>query len=191
VFDHVTIRVSDLTASRGFYERLFSERVDPYVSDLGCEWDDFSIAPAEADSPVTRRLGIVLAASAAEEVDRVDPDGNEVRIVPGGEGVKVDRLHLATRDIAAARRFYQEVATVVGDAAITFVEADAPTEHVHLAFGVAYNAVVDEFHRVALAAGYRDHGAPGERSQYHAGYYGAYVLDPDGHNVEAVCHNRN
>jgi catechol 2,3-dioxygenase-like lactoylglutathione lyase family enzyme len=62
---------------------------------------------------------------------------------------------------------------------------------VHLAFAVADNHAVDEFHRVALAAGYQDNGAPGERPEYHRGYYGAYVLDPDGHNVEAVCHNRD
>ena len=47
-----------------------------------------------------------------------------------------------------------------------------------------------EFHRVAKEAGHRDNGAPGERSEYHAGYYGAFVLDPDGNNVEVVCHNR-
>jgi predicted lactoylglutathione lyase len=50
---------------------------------------------------------------------------------------------------------------------------------------------VDEFHRVALAAGYRDNGPPGERPQYHPGYYGAFVLDPDGNNVEAVFHDRD
>jgi len=50
--------------------------------------------------------------------------------------------------------------------------------------------VVREFHRVALAAGCRDNGAPGERPIYHPGYYGAYVLDPDGNNIEAVNHNR-
>ena len=48
---------------------------------------------------------------------------------------------------------------------------------------------VDEFHRAMVAAGYRDNGPPGER-RYHPGYYGAFVLDPDGNNVEAVCHNR-
>jgi catechol 2,3-dioxygenase-like lactoylglutathione lyase family enzyme len=61
---------------------------------------------------------------------------------------------------------------------------------VHLAFPAADNAAVDAFHRAALDAGYRDHGAPGERAVYHLGYYGAYVLDPDGNNVEVVCHNR-
>ena len=66
-----------------------------------------------------------------------------------------------------------------------------PTEHVHLAFAVADYAAVEEFHRVGLAAGYRDNGGPGERPEYHPGYYAAYVLDPDGHNVEAVCHHRD
>jgi catechol 2,3-dioxygenase-like lactoylglutathione lyase family enzyme len=49
---------------------------------------------------------------------------------------------------------------------------------------------VRAFHAAALAAGYKDHGAPGERAVYHPGYYGAFVLDPDGHNVEVVNHNR-
>lgn len=59
---------------------------------------------------------------------------------------------------------------------------------VHVAFRVAERAVVDAFHRAAIAAGGRDNGAPGLRPHYHAGYYGAFVLDPDGHNIEAVCH---
>ncbi len=65
-----------------------------------------------------------------------------------------------------------------------------PTEYAHLAFPVASDEAVAEFHRVATAAGYRDNGAPGERNKYHPGYVGAFVLDPDGNNVEAVNHNR-
>ncbi|WP_028080487.1 VOC family protein [Solimonas soli] len=59
---------------------------------------------------------------------------------------------------------------------------------VHVAFRVRARALVDAFHRAALAAGARDNGAPGLRPHYHADYYGAFVLDPDGHNIEAVCH---
>jgi catechol 2,3-dioxygenase-like lactoylglutathione lyase family enzyme len=59
---------------------------------------------------------------------------------------------------------------------------------VHIAFRAATHAEVDAFYRAALAAGGRDNGAPGVRPHYHAKYYGAFVLDPDGHNVEAVCH---
>jgi predicted lactoylglutathione lyase len=76
-------------------------------------------------------------------------------------------------------------------ASFSFVNDGGPqTEHVHLAFGVKTNAEVDAFHKAAIDAGYEDNGAPGERAAYHPGYYGAFVLDPDGHNIEAVNHNR-
>jgi len=58
----------------------------------------------------------------------------------------------------------------------------------HIAFAAGDRAVVGAFHAAALAAGGRDNGAPGLRPQYHAHYYGAFILDPDGHNIEAVCH---
>lgn len=59
---------------------------------------------------------------------------------------------------------------------------------VHVAFRVTSQQLVRAFHEAALAAGGRDNGPPGPRSHYHAGYYGAFVLDPDGHNIEAVFH---
>lgn len=59
---------------------------------------------------------------------------------------------------------------------------------VHIAFRAATRAAVDAFYRAALSAGGRDNGPPGPRPHYHANYYGAFVLDPDGHNIEAVCH---
>lgn len=59
---------------------------------------------------------------------------------------------------------------------------------VHIAFRVDSRAAVDAFYQAAIAAGGRDNGAPGVRAYYHPDYYGAYVLDPDGHNIEAVCH---
>jgi catechol 2,3-dioxygenase-like lactoylglutathione lyase family enzyme len=64
----------------------------------------------------------------------------------------------------------------------------APQSGVHVAFAVDDRARVDAFHAAALAAGATDNGAPGVRAIYHPTYYGAYVLDPDGNNVEAVCH---
>ena len=64
-----------------------------------------------------------------------------------------------------------------------------PTERVHIAFRADTRSQVDAFYQAALAAGGTDNGAPGLRPRYHAGYYGAFVLDPDGHNVEAVCHD--
>ncbi|HKE94447.1 MAG TPA: VOC family protein [Povalibacter sp.] len=59
---------------------------------------------------------------------------------------------------------------------------------IHVAFRAASRAIVDAFYRAALAAGGRDNGPPGLRPHYHPNYYGAFVLDPDGHNIEAVCH---
>jgi catechol 2,3-dioxygenase-like lactoylglutathione lyase family enzyme len=59
---------------------------------------------------------------------------------------------------------------------------------VHLAFAADSRARVDAFHEAALAAGGRNHGAPGPRPKYSGGYYAAFVLDPDGHNIEAVYH---
>ena len=59
---------------------------------------------------------------------------------------------------------------------------------IHIAFRVSSRAVVDAFYKAALAAGGRDNGPPGLRPHYHPDYYGAFVLDPDGHNIEAVCH---
>ena len=64
-----------------------------------------------------------------------------------------------------------------------------PSENVHIAFPAADDATVDAFHAAALEAGYRDNGAPAERTHYHPGYYGAFVLDPDGNNVEVINHN--
>jgi catechol 2,3-dioxygenase-like lactoylglutathione lyase family enzyme len=62
------------------------------------------------------------------------------------------------------------------------------TQNVHIALAADDRATVDAFHAAALEAGGTDNGAPGVREMYHPGYYGAFVLDPDGNNVEAVCH---
>lgn len=67
-------------------------------------------------------------------------------------------------------------------------QGDAIRPPIHIAFRVSTRAEVDAFYRDAIAAGGRDNGAPGLRPHYHPNYYGAYVLDPDGHNIEAVCH---
>jgi predicted lactoylglutathione lyase len=59
----------------------------------------------------------------------------------------------------------------------------------HIAFRAGNRKKVDEFYKAALAAGGKDNGKPGRRPEYHENYYGAFVLDPDGHNIEAVCHD--
>lgn len=74
------------------------------------------------------------------------------------------------------------------DATLCIRRAERRTEPLHLAFQAERRSQVDAFHRAALAAGAQDHGAPGLRPQYHANYYAAFVLGPDGHNIEVVCH---
>jgi catechol 2,3-dioxygenase-like lactoylglutathione lyase family enzyme len=245
VFDHVTIRVSQLAESKRFYDLAF-ETIEfggvPFVGEHFHEWHDFSVAQADADNATTRRLHVGFAARTPDHVDAfwraltaagyaddgapgprpqyrpdyygafvLDPDGNSVEAVHHGtlrddDGV-IDHLWLRVRDVAASKLFYETIAPVLGfqlrkdepdwagfrgkGGSCSFVSGELPTENVHLAFPAPDNATVAEFHRVALAAGYRDNGAPGERPVYHAGYFGAYVLDPDGNNVEAVCHNRH
>ena len=136
----------------------------------------------------------------------LDPDGNSAEAVHHGalrQGGHVDHLWLRTEDPAAIRRFYETLGFDVrmhGDdhvliagpetGSFSYVAGTPPTEHVHIAFPAPDNATVDAFHRTGIEAGYRDNGPPGERSVYHPGYYGAFLLDPDGHNIELVNHNR-
>src|SRR5512145_3161021 len=124
----------------------------------------------------------------------------------------LDHISLSVSDFAAAKAFY--VATLkplgigvlmefakgtIADVPIAGLGADGKpffwlagagktAPRVHIAFAANSRAEVDAFHAAAMAAGGRDNGKPGIRAQYHPTYYGAFVLDPDGNNVEAVCH---
>ena len=120
-------------------------------------------------------------------------------------GRLIDHLQLVVRDLAASQRFYEAVLDALGVpmggtgpgyfwADELFVSsADSPaagghlTGRHHFAFQARDRAMVEAFHRAALAHGGQDNGAPGERP-YHPGYYAAFVLDPDGNNIEAVHH---
>lgn len=121
----------------------------------------------------------------------------------------IDHISLGVGDTSAAKAFYAralkplgyqvvvEHGPVIGlgvmgrengpNAELWLVPADEPTA-MHLALTAESAEQVDAFYEAALAAGGRDNGNPGERPQYHPGYYGAFVLDPDGHNLEAVFH---
>ena len=122
-------------------------------------------------------------------------------------GRLIDHLHLVVRDVEASRRFYRAVLHALGrelsyEAEDAFAcdelyvsgssevgpHSTAP-HRVHLAFQAPDREAVARFHAAALAAGGRDNGGAGERP-YHAGYFAAFVLDPDGNNVEAVHHGR-
>ena len=117
----------------------------------------------------------------------------------------IDHMGLSVSDVARSRTFYEHALAPLGYAPIlVFDEAigfgvppkpdfwlsagDPGMPSLHVAFRAATRADVDAFHAAALSAGGRDNGAPGLRTHYHPDYYGAFVLDPDGHNIEAVCH---
>lgn len=138
----------------------------------------------------------------------LDPDGNSIEAVHHGaldsEGA-IDHLWIRASDLEASRAFYSLVAPlagfrmrdlsddhvqVLGGSGSFSIVPGTPTRGLHMAFPAETNSAVDEFHRELVAAGYRDDGAPGLREIYHAGYYGAFVLDPDGSSVELVNHNR-
>jgi catechol 2,3-dioxygenase-like lactoylglutathione lyase family enzyme len=140
----------------------------------------------------------------------LDPDGNSAEAVHTEDVATssvIDHLWIRVADVEAARAFYATVAPHTGaelhsehpgrvhfrggDTSFALVaDGDGPTEELHMAFPAADVAAVEAFHRTATGAGYRDNGGPGERPEYHPGYYGAFALDPDGNNVEAVFHNR-
>jgi catechol 2,3-dioxygenase-like lactoylglutathione lyase family enzyme len=117
-------------------------------------------------------------------------------------GRLIDHVHLRARDLAATKQFYRAVLAALGkpisadderhlscdELWIDALGEDKPSAtHVHLAFQARDQEAVRRFHVAGLAAGGRDNGAPGERP-YHPGYYGAFLLDPDGNNIEAVYH---
>ena len=117
-------------------------------------------------------------------------------------GRLIDHVHLRARDLEATKRFYKAVLGALGIAVgsespehiqfdelwIDALKGEAgSTTHVHLAFQAADRDVVARFHAAGLTAGGRDNGQPGER-KYHPGYYAAFLIDPDGNNVEAVHH---
>jgi catechol 2,3-dioxygenase-like lactoylglutathione lyase family enzyme len=240
VFDHVTIRVSDLAAARRFYETVLPVLgIEQTTGVEYFEWGDFSVAQATPDKPVTRRLHIGFRAPSREHVDAfwragvdagyrddgapgprpqytpeyyggflLDPDGNSAEAVHHEipRTGTFDHLWIRVADVEASRRFYETVAPFTGfqprhataeragfagpDGSFSVV-AGEPTEDLHMAFPAEDDETVDAFHRAALDAGYEDNGPPGERAVYHPGYYGAFVLDPDGNNVEVVNHNRS
>ncbi len=124
----------------------------------------------------------------------------------------IDHTGLTVSDPAKSRAFYEAALAPLGYAVLMVIPAEhtrgrvvfgmgvapkpdfwvaegKPNEpRVHIAFRAESRAAVDAFYAAAIAAGGRDNGPPGLRPHYHQGYYGAFVLDPDGHNVEAVIH---
>jgi catechol 2,3-dioxygenase-like lactoylglutathione lyase family enzyme len=139
----------------------------------------------------------------------LDVQGNSVEAVTHGGAREratglIDHLWIRVEELEPIKRFYAAIAPSVGleardlgerfglvseNGSFTFVEG-VPTRGLHLAVGVGDQGTVNAFYTGALAAGGRDNGAPGERPRYHPGYYGAYIIDPAGINLEAVFHDR-
>jgi catechol 2,3-dioxygenase-like lactoylglutathione lyase family enzyme len=133
--------------------------------------------------------------------------------VPWYTAVMIDHTGFQVSDPAVSRAFYDKALGALGYSLLVEVPKEhtkglvvlgygmAPkaefwisqgtpnTPRLHIAFRASNRAAVDAFYQAAIAAGGKDNGAPGPRPHYHANYYGAFVLDPDGHNIEAVCHN--
>jgi catechol 2,3-dioxygenase-like lactoylglutathione lyase family enzyme len=114
----------------------------------------------------------------------------------------IDHVGISVTDYEKAKKFYAAALKPLGmsmmndygvtvgmgeDFPFLWISAGSPG-HVHLAIRAANRAAVDAFHSAAIKAGGKDNGKPGLRTEYHQHYYGAFVLDADGHNIEAVCH---
>jgi catechol 2,3-dioxygenase-like lactoylglutathione lyase family enzyme len=117
----------------------------------------------------------------------------------------IDHTNLLVSDIERSKRFFQEALSPLGYELLMehrisgagfgqtgkpdfWIKQEVLSSAIHVAFASPDRATVDAFHDAAIAAGGRDNGPPGLRPEYHSTYYGAYVLDPDGNNIEAVCH---
>jgi catechol 2,3-dioxygenase-like lactoylglutathione lyase family enzyme len=242
MFDHVTIRAGDRSASERFYDTVLAELgiERTYQTRTFSEWRDFSLSGADDGNPPTRRLHVAFAAPTRDQVDAFwragtaagyaddgrpgprpeyggdyyggflrDPDGNSAEAVHHEDlrrdGI-IDHLWIRVFDVASSKRFYATIAPhaglnvahdeaervrFAGPESGSFSLVQGPrTENLHMAFPTDDDGDVQRFHAAATEAGYPSGGAPGERPQYHPGYYAAYVLDPDGNNVELVNHHR-
>ena len=242
MFDHVTLRVPDLTAATS----AFAAALDHLEIEQTTEtpsfsvWGNFAITQTDDEHPIARRIHIAFIAPTASHVGRfaraaIDagfaedgPDGprpddggtyhatcvrdaarNEFEAVhrdgrrPRGN---IDHIAIRVKDVEASTSFYTTIgiaagltirgrtadhtAFSVGESDVSLlVIAGEPTRNAHIAFS-GDDDEVRRFHADATAAGYRSNGEPGERRRYHPGYYSAYVLDPDGNNIEVVDHHR-
>jgi catechol 2,3-dioxygenase-like lactoylglutathione lyase family enzyme len=242
VIDHVGISVADRETARAFYSLALELLDGPSrsESDAYIEWEDFAIAQATDERPITTGLHIAFQAKDRAQVDAwwqamrkaghpdlgppgprpqytptyygafiADPAGNSIEAVhkqpPRTDGTIIDHLWVRVSDLAISTRFYETIAPTVGyqvrtrperttifreDAATFSLVPGNPTENLHLAFNAPDHSMVDAFHHAGTQAGYTSLGEPGERPQYHPGYYAAYLQDPDHNNIEAVHHER-
>jgi catechol 2,3-dioxygenase-like lactoylglutathione lyase family enzyme len=242
MFDHVTIRVPNLTDATPAFAAVLDElEVKQTMSTPSFSvWGNFALTQTDEEHPIARRLHLAFIAPTPAHVERFgqagvaagfvddgpagprpnyaddyyaaflkDRAGNGFEAVHrDGERPKGNIDHVAIRvdDVEASTVFYSTIAAAVGltirrqtaDRAVFTVGASdgsfsviagEPTQNIHVAFS-GEDDDVRRFHADATTAGYRSNGEPGERPRYHEGYYSAFVLDPDGNNIEVVNHHR-
>ena len=243
MFDHITLRVTDLAdATRAFAALLDALEIKQTTSTSSFSvWGNFALTQTDEEHPIARRVHIAFIAPTPDHVERFGQAGIAAGFADDGpagprpsyaddyyaaflkdlagngfEAVhrdgqrptgNIDHVAIRVSDVEASTRFYSTIGPAVGltirhqtaDRAVFSVGASdgsflviagEPAQNVHVAFS-GEDDDVRRFHADAIAAGYRSNGEPGERPRYHEGYYSAYVLDPDGNNIEVVNHHRS
>jgi catechol 2,3-dioxygenase-like lactoylglutathione lyase family enzyme len=243
MFDHITLRVSDLTAATPAFTKLFDElEIEQTTRTPSFSvWGNFALTQTDEQHPIARRVHIAFVAPTRGHVDRFgeaginagfaadgpagprpeyaedyyaaslkDHAGNSFEAVhrqgqrPSGN---IDHIVVRVSAVAASTAFYSTIGGAAGLAirgqttdraafsvgtshSSLFLFAGEPTQNTHIAFS-GDDDNVRRFYADAIAAGYPGNGEPGERPRYHEGYYAAYILDPDGNNIEVVNHHRH
>jgi catechol 2,3-dioxygenase-like lactoylglutathione lyase family enzyme len=242
MFDHITLRVADLTAATHAFTAVLDElEIEQTTNTPSLSvWGNFALTQTDEEHPIARCVHVAFIAPTPAHVERFgqagvkagfaddgpsgprpqyaddyyaaflkDPAGNSFEAVhregerPTGN---VDHVAIRVNDVEASTAFYSAIRAAAGltirrqTADLTtfsvgasdgsfLVIAGEPTKNIHIAFA-GDDDDVRRFHAQATAAGYRSNGEPGERPRYHDGYYAAFVLDPDGNNIEVVNHRR-
>jgi catechol 2,3-dioxygenase-like lactoylglutathione lyase family enzyme len=241
MFDHITLRLADLTAASGAFTAMLDElEIEQTLATASFSvWGTFALTQTDEEHPTTRRVQIAFTAPTTAHVDRFAQAGIDAGLFDDGAGEagpedlayqyaafvqdaagnsfgavhrggsrptgNIDHVAIRVSDIEASTAFYSTIAAACGltirrrspdratfsvgaEGGSLLVLAGEPTQNLHIAFS-GDDDDVRRFHAEATAAGYRSNGEPGER-RYHDGYYAAYVLDPDGNNIEVVDHHR-
>jgi catechol 2,3-dioxygenase-like lactoylglutathione lyase family enzyme len=241
MFDHISLRVSDLGVADAAFTAVLAELAIEQTTKTPrlSVWGNFALTQTDTEHPIARRVHIAFVAPTTAHIDRFAQAGVDAGFADDGaagprpqygddyyaaslkDGAgnsfaavhhhgerpmgNIDHVAIYVDDVEASTAFYSTISAAAGltigrqtaDRARFSVGASdgsflviggEPTENVHVAFS-GDDDDVGRFHADAVAAGYRSNGAPGERPRYHDGYYAAFVLDPDGNNIEVVNHH--
>jgi catechol 2,3-dioxygenase-like lactoylglutathione lyase family enzyme len=215
MFDHITLRVPDLAEATHAVTAVLGElEIKQTTSTPSFSvWGNFALTQTDEEHPIARGVHIAFIAPTPAHAERFGHAG-----IAGGNSFEavyrdgarpkgaIDHVAIRVKDLEASTAFYSTIGPAAGltirrqtadrtvfsvgasDGSFSVI-AGEPTQNVHVAFS-GEDDDVRRFHADAIAAGYRSNGEPGERPRYHEGYYAAFVLDPDGNNIEVVDHHR-